>query len=156
MPSSETKSRPTTAVILAAGMGTRLKDLHPDLPKGLLRIGDKTLIERSLDLLLLRGFEKIILVTGFAAEAYERMIAPRYPAVRIVHNPGFAGNGSMHSLYLARHQIDDTVLVLESDLLYEPCALTCSWPETAVTAFLFPVRPGMAMRYMPTLRKLAC
>ena len=56
------------AIILAAGQGTRLKKYTENLPKGMLEFGGKTIIERQIELYRRCGVEKIIVVTGFAAD----------------------------------------------------------------------------------------
>lgn len=111
-----------TAVILAAGMGSRLADLWPGAPKGLLPFGNTPLVERSIRQLLRHSIEEIILVTGHQAGQYEALAA-RYPAVKTVHNPLYATSGSMYSLYCARHLLPGGFLLLESDLIYEDRAL---------------------------------
>ena len=55
-------SNTKTAVILAAGMGTRLLELGKDAPKGFLRLGKKSIIEESFDKLKNYGIKKVILV----------------------------------------------------------------------------------------------
>ena len=86
----------TTAVILAAGMGLRLRDVHNGSPKGLLRIHGETLIERSLRLLRRFGMRRIVLVTGYEAQDYARATAGA-TNVELVHNPDYADPGSMAS-----------------------------------------------------------
>jgi 2-aminoethylphosphonate-pyruvate transaminase len=116
-------SAPTAAVILAAGMGTRLRALHSELPKGLLTIGGVSLVPRAIELLREHGVTDIMLVTGWKAEAYEHVIAEHFPDIRCVHNPDFATTGTMHSLFLTRGMVAGDFLLLESDLLFEPRAL---------------------------------
>ncbi|MES1167332.1 MAG: phosphocholine cytidylyltransferase family protein [Pseudomonadota bacterium] len=117
-------SRPTTALILAAGLGSRLGEVSGGRPKGLCRIGGATLMERSLRTLGAAGFTDIVLITGFAADAYRAFLAAQFPSVRIVHNPHYMHTGSMHSLYLAREEMPADFLLVESDLLYEARALS--------------------------------
>ena len=113
-----------TAIILAAGMGVRLKEQGKLMPKGCMRLGEKTIVEESVLRLLAVGIERIIIVTGHLAEQYEPL-RDRYPqAVQLVHNPHFADSGSMYSLYCAGHCVDEDFLLLESDLVYERRALT--------------------------------
>jgi len=118
------RNAPTSAVILAAGLGSRLRALHSDLPKGLLNIGGVSLVPRSIEMLLAQRVTDIVLVTGWRAEAYERLVAEKFPDVRCVNNPDFATTGSMHSLFLTRGAVAGDFLLLESDLLYEPRALS--------------------------------
>ncbi len=111
------------AVILAAGMGTRLRDEHADQPKGFIELANRPIIETSLLHLERAGINDIVMVTGFAAEYYQRLAVRYEGLVRLVHNPDYANSGSMYSLYCARHAIGDDFLLLESDLIYEPRAL---------------------------------
>ena len=113
-----------TAVILAAGMGVRLKDLSRLTPKGFLRIGEKPIIEESVIRLLGAGIQRIVIVTGHLAEQFQPLQARYRDTVQLVHNPHFADSGSMYSLYCARHCVDESFLLLESDLVYERRALT--------------------------------
>lgn len=108
----------STAIILAAGMGMRLRSEHTGRPKGLVRVHGDTLVGRSLRLLSRFGMDRIILVTGYEAAHYQAMAAA-WPNVELVHNDRYATTGSMASLDLALDVVDDDVLVLESDLYYE-------------------------------------
>ena len=113
-----------TAVILAAGVGSRLGDEFADRPKGLLRIGDRPIIEESIQALARAHIRDILIVTGHQAGHYESLEGDDGVSLRTVHNPHYAESGSMYSLYCARHALNDGFLLLESDLIYEPRALT--------------------------------
>lgn len=113
----------TTAVILAAGLGSRLQPVWGAAPKGLLPLGDLPIIERSIQQLLRHGVTKLVLVTGYQAAQFASLAA-RYPAIKTVHNPHFATSGSMYSLYCARDLLPDAFLLLECDLIYEDRALS--------------------------------
>lgn len=110
------------AVILAAGMGTRLKELGVSRPKGFLQLGDRPIVVESITKLLNSGIERIAIVTGHLAEFYEEL-KKDYPQVTTIHNPLYATSGSMYSLSCAREFIDRDFLLLESDLIYEQRAL---------------------------------
>jgi len=113
----------TTAVILAAGQGTRLGKEARGQPKGFLRLGERPIVEESVLRLAALGIEDVIIVTGFAAASYEEL-ARAYPSlVRTVHNPEFRSSGSMYSLHCARGATGGPFLLLESDIIYEPRAL---------------------------------
>ena len=112
------------AIILAAGMGIRLRERGKRRPKGFLCLGEKSIVEESVLRLMAVGIERIVIVTGHLAEQFEPL-RDRYPqTVQLVHNSHFADSGSMYSLYCARHLVDEDFLLLESDLVYEPRALT--------------------------------
>lgn len=113
------------AVILAAGMGTRLWPITTYLPKCLLSLEGKTLLERSLRNLARYGIRDVIIVTGFQEEMITRMFGKTYDGLSLnyVTNPRYSDTGSMYSLSQSRALIDDHILLLESDILYEPKAI---------------------------------
>lgn len=114
----------TSAVILAAGRGQRIRPSFPDAPKGFLRLGERPIVEESIERLLHAGVSDIVIVTGYAAAYYEEL-ASKYPdVVRLVHNERFADSGSLYSLYRARELVSGPFLLLESDLVYETRALS--------------------------------
>ncbi len=125
-----------SAVILAAGRGTRLAGHTGDLPKGFLKLGVRSIIEESIDRLTQAGIDDILIVTGHVATHYEALAARQPGLIRTVHNPRFAESGSMYSLYCAKPAIDRAFLLLESDLVYEPRALTCLLAGSAADAIL--------------------
>lgn len=111
------------AVILAAGMGERLKEQGKTIPKGFLSLGKRPIIEESIDKLLRAGIRQIIIVTGHHFEYYERL-KESYPGViETVYNSLYARSGSMYSLYCAKHRLMEDFLLLESDIVYEERAL---------------------------------
>ena len=109
----------TQAIILAAGMGVRLKELNRGVPKGFISLGnDKPIIEHSIDTLLACGIKDIIIVTGFMDEHYENL-RPRYPQIKTVRNEKYSETGTMYSLWCARNLVNTDFILLESDLIYE-------------------------------------
>lgn len=125
-----------TAVILAAGMGMRLRGEVQDYPKGFLRLGQRAIIEESIERLVAVGIQDIVIVTGYCADHYDQLAARHDGLLRTVHNPRFAESGSMYSLYCARDVIDEAFLLLESDLIYEPRALSELLCQPAADAIL--------------------
>lgn len=113
-----------TAVILAAGMGSRLRQELDDRPKGLLVLGERPIIEESVLKLANAGIRRIILVTGYMKGAYEEFARAFPELVVTVHNEVYDESGSMYSLYCARGHLGGDFLLLESDLIYEQRALT--------------------------------
>lgn len=124
-----------TAVILAAGLGLRLRDVWTGKPKGLLAIEEICLVERSIQQLIAHGIKEIIIVTGYLAKHYGAL-AQEYSIVKTIHNPYYAESGSMYSLYCARTLIRKSFLLLESDLLYEARALSALLNDPHMDAVL--------------------
>ena len=108
-----------TAVILAAGMGSRLHDITGDsIPKGFLEVNGKTLIERSIEKLRSIGIEKIYIVTGHLNEYYDKL-AEEYNFIETKRNRRYRTTGSMTSLAILENELKEDFLLLESDLIYE-------------------------------------
>jgi 2-aminoethylphosphonate-pyruvate transaminase len=112
------------AVILAAGMGTRLRPIGHQGPKGALALGGESLVNGSIERLQRAGIEQITIVTGYRPEYYQALAEARPGLIRTIHNADFADSGSMYSLYLARGAVGADFLLLESDLIYEQRALS--------------------------------
>jgi 2-aminoethylphosphonate-pyruvate transaminase len=116
-------ARVRRAVILGAGMGVRLAELGQRTPKGFLRLGERPIVAESVERLAAEGIEHVVVATGHHAELY-RELARSYPGlITTVHNPRYAESGSLYSLWCARGEIEEDVLLLESDLIYERRAL---------------------------------
>lgn len=113
-----------TAVILAAGMGSRLYDVTDDaIPKGFLVVNGKSLIERSIEKLRSIGIEKIYIVTGHLNEYYDKL-AEKYSFIETKRNRRYRTTGSMTSLAILENEVKEDFLLLESDLVYEVYGLT--------------------------------
>lgn len=110
------------AVILAAGVGSRLKGTLDDRPKGFIKLGERAIIEESIIKLIHANITDIVIVTGYHQEFYERL-SEKFAVIRTIWNLDFAGSGSMRSFCVAAPCINSDFLLLESDLSYEYEAL---------------------------------
>ncbi|MEQ8231544.1 MAG: phosphocholine cytidylyltransferase family protein [Gammaproteobacteria bacterium] len=113
------------AIILAAGIGSRLGPAHPG-PKCLLEFGGRSLLARHFDELARLGIDDVTLVLGHAEGAIRdaaRAAAAHTPLVHL--NPDYR-EGSMLSLWYARHALlsGSDVLLMDADVLYDPRILT--------------------------------
>ncbi len=125
---TDTRHPVQTAVILAAGRGTRLGKLGTEIPKGFLKLGDKPIVEESIDKLETVGIRRIVIVTGHLAHFYDELAARRAGLVETVQNPKYVELGSFYSLQVALEHLAASsgtgpLLLLESDLVYEPRSL---------------------------------
>lgn len=114
------------AIILAAGMGKRLKELTSSATKCMVKVNGRTMIERALASLDKLGLSRVVLVTGYEAARLREYIGSlqvKTPLV-YVHNPIFDKTNNIYSLYLAKEylQQEDTLL-MESDIVFEDALL---------------------------------
>jgi L-glutamine-phosphate cytidylyltransferase len=108
------------AIIMAAGVGSRLLDLSQNRPKCLIVADGQSLISRSVDLLRGRGITDISVVTGFKSEAIRSNLNQ---PVNYFHNAFYEVTNSIASLWLAREKLTTDVILLNADLYYDPSIL---------------------------------
>jgi len=104
-------------VILAAGKGSRLNGTIGDKPKCLLRVGDKTMVERQIESLQWVGIDEIVVVVGCQADRVRRTCGHRFT---YIENTRFAQTNSLYSLWLARPLLLDGFVVMNCDVLFHP------------------------------------
>lgn len=101
-------------IYLAAGRGSRLGEICADRPKALVEAGGRTLAERAFEYLRDAGFERIVAVTGFAAE----LLTDR--GVETIYNERWAAENNVVSLWQAREVVLGGCVIVNCDLLFEP------------------------------------
>ncbi len=101
------------AIILAAGQGSRLGRICQDKPKCLMAIEDNTLLEIQINTLHACGIEDISVVRGYQGDKID------IPGLSYYDNDDFADTNVLHSVFCAHEALDDEVLIMYSDILYE-------------------------------------
>lgn len=113
-------------VILAAGMAKRLRPLTDTQPKCLLKVGERTLLERTVDAQLAAGINELVVVTGYRGEMIRGFLTEHYPTLTIhfIHNVDYEHNNNIFSLWLAMQKLHgQEVLLMDSDILCDPEAV---------------------------------
>lgn len=108
---------PTSAMVLAAGLGTRLRPLTLNLPKPLIEVGGRTLIDHAIDRLALAGVERVVVNAHYRAAMIGAHLARReHPRIVISEEAELldTGGGVRHALPL----LDETFFVVNSDVLW--------------------------------------
>ncbi len=109
-------------MILAAGMGKRLKDLTQDNTKCMVKVNGVTMIERVLHQLDALKLSKIVIVVGYEGQKLIDYIATLniHTPIHYVNNPIYDKTNNIYSLALAKdYLIEEDTLLLESDLIFE-------------------------------------
>ena len=108
------------AIILASGVGRRLRPLTDRYPKSLLKVGGKTLIDYQLEALIKHGVCDIVITTGHLGKKLEAYVqkTSRVP-VQFVHNPEYESTNYIYSLWLTKGLVDDDIILLHSDLIFD-------------------------------------
>ena len=101
------------AIILAAGYGLRLNQHTKDIPKALLDLNGKSILERQISLLREYGVNEIFVVTGYKREKYV------LKDIEYIFNPRYSETEQLASMMVARTKIFDDVLVIFGDILFD-------------------------------------
>ena len=101
------------AIFIAAGRGSRLGSLTEDLPKPLVDINGKSIMERQIELLHKKNIDDIIIVTGYKKEKFE------FKNVKYIFNPNFLIDEQAGSLMSARQKFSGDVLIMFGDILFD-------------------------------------
>ncbi|WP_457754376.1 bifunctional L-myo-inositol-1-phosphate cytidylyltransferase/CDP-L-myo-inositol myo-inositolphosphotransferase [Thermococcus sp.] len=114
---------PEKAVILAAGLGTRLGKLTEETPKGLLKVAGREIIYRTMKGLQELGVREFIIITNPKYEDKFREFAEKngFKAQIVINEHPEKGNG--YSLYLAKDHVDGRFVLVMSDHIYDKAFL---------------------------------
>jgi choline kinase len=110
------------AVILAAGVASRLRPLTNEIPKCLLKLGQKTILERTIDNVLSHDINELIIVTGYLQEQIKGFIKDHYPKLNVtyIYNDVYDSTNNIYSLWLVKDHIQNTdILLMDSDIIFD-------------------------------------
>jgi len=108
------------SVVLCAGRGIRLLPHTQELPKCLLKVGPKTLLEYIIESFKKAGIQEIYLVTGFKEERIKNLVKERgYSHISYVTNPHYLSTNTAFSLNLALKNMDDHFILINGDVIFD-------------------------------------
>lgn len=122
------------AVILAAGQGTRIRSVHGERPKCLIRVDGRTILDRQMQSLRAAGIRDVGIVVGYQKDQIIRHVrnsrSDQTQTISFIENQAFASTNNIYSLWLARDWVGgDSFVCLNADVVYDPYIL-----EAAVAA----------------------
>ena len=101
------------ALIIAAGLGSRLKKHTENLPKCMLDFGGKTLLQRQLDSYKKCGIKDISLIRGYKKEKIN------YKGIKYFENTDYKNNNILNSIFYAEKVINGNIIISYSDILFD-------------------------------------
>lgn len=125
------------ALILAAGRGRRLWPFTAERPKCLLEVGGITLLERQLHNLRAAGLQRIVVVCGFGVEKIRSVVdALPFADVKLLYNPFYAISDNLISLWVARSEMDEDLILLNGDNIFHPGSVQALLQQRAPCSLL--------------------
>ena len=118
-------NRITTALLLAAGTGSRLRPLTLNAPKCLTEVSGEPILGRLVDNLRIQGIERLVVVTGYMGNCIREFLEENAPDLQVnyVFNPVYKTTNNIYSLWLAQKEIEESFVLIESDLVFEASLL---------------------------------
>jgi len=107
------------AIILAAGMASRLRPLTKDIPQCLLKINSKTILEHQLQNLRECGIQKISMVIGHMANKIKNYSKEIPWDINLIHNKNYSSTSNLFSLWLAKDNLGSGFITLNSNLVFD-------------------------------------
>jgi choline kinase len=101
----------------AAGVGSRLSRHAQHTPKCLMRVDGQTIAERTMGICRERGITDFVFIVGYESEAVRRVLGE---GVRYYENPFYRISNSIASLWLARKELEGDLLIMNSDVFFDP------------------------------------
>ena len=138
------------AVIMAAGRGSRLSPYTDIIPKPLLPIRRKRMIDGIIEALMQQGIFEIYVIVGYKKEKFEQLTT-RYPHVRLIENPYYQMCNNISSLFVAREHLQNAIIldgdqVIHNSEILNPefscSSYCCAWTAHPTTEWLLDVQDG--------------
>lgn len=135
------EKRITTALLLAAGTGSRLFPLTKSSPKCLTLLNEISILDRLLVNLKKGGFKKLVVVTGYLKESIMEYLGEQSGNISIeyIHSPLYKTTNNIYSLWMARDIIKEPFVLFESDLVFDGNLLeNMMYPDRMAIALMQP------------------
>lgn len=125
------------AIIMASGLGTRLRPLTLTVPKPLLKVGEVVMIESIIDGLLANNISEIHIVTGYLKDCFA-YLPDKYPNadIDLIFNEDYQECNNISSLYVARNFLDETMIIDGDQIIKNQQVLTPFLNVQGTTAFI--------------------
>ena len=109
------------AIILNSGEGKRMEELTAKRPKCLVELNGETILSRQLRILYANGVKDVIITTGPFEKMLKEYATLHFPEINFtfIHNSEYESTNYIYSLYLTGQHVNNDILLLHGDLVFE-------------------------------------
>ena len=142
------------AIIMAAGIGQRLRPVTLTTPKPLVTVNGVRMIDTIIAALHKNGIHEIYVVVGYLKEQFYEW-AKKYDGITLIENPWYAECNNIASLYVAREYLNNAIILDGDQIIRDPAILhreftcsgySCAWTDSATNEWLLTVENGIVTK----------
>lgn len=139
------------AIIMAAGLGNRMRPVTLTTPKPLVKVNGRRMIDTVIQGLHENGITEIYVVVGHLKEQFAPL-EQEYPGLTLIENPYYNVCNNISSLYVARDHIEDAIILDGDQIIHNPAILkpefersgyNCVWTDGHTEEWLLTVEDGI-------------
>ena len=139
------------AIIMAAGLGNRMRPVTETTPKPMIRVNGVRMIDSVIAALHKNGIYEIYVVVGYLKEQFQ-VLEQEYAGLKLIENPYYDTCNNISSLYVAREHLSDVIILDGDQIIYEPSILAPEfersgyngvWTDTHTEEWLMTVENGI-------------
>lgn len=142
------------AIIMAAGIGQRLRPVTLTTPKPLVTVNGVCMIDTIIAALHENEIHEIYVVVGYLKEQFYEW-AKKYNGITLIENPWYAECNNIASLYVAREYLNNAIILDGDQIIRNPAILhreftrsgySCAWTDRATNEWLLTVKNGIVTK----------